>query len=125
MKKSVFINLLILVSIIFLLCGCDSYRAFMSIESGTAKSWSQSHDYLDGRKSHILRLGTESQNMVIEVVTEKGSVDITAVDSFGETIIFLDDAETGTYEFEASGKVKITVEASGHKGSVSVKNADS
>ncbi|MBQ7874758.1 MAG: hypothetical protein IJ306_06320 [Oscillospiraceae bacterium] len=119
MKK--LIALLICVMVLF--CGCDSYRAFMSIENSTAKSWRQSHDYLDGRKSHTLRLGTKAQDMVIEVVTEKGEIDIIVTDSFGNTVFEIDDAETGKYAFTARGKIKIRVEADEHSGSFSVEKA--
>lgn len=110
---------------LLLFCGCDSYRAFMSIESGTAKNWEQRHDLLDGRKSHILHLGAKSRDMIVEIVTEKGEIDVTAKDSMGNIIFEAENAETGTYSFSASGKVKITIEADEHKGSISVKRKDS
>ena len=44
-------------------------------------------------------------------LTEKGKIDLTITGSDGEKILFLDDAETGNYEFKASGKIKIEVKA--------------
>lgn len=125
MKNAVLKIFAMLICVLLLLCGCDSYRAFLSIESGGTQNWSQSHELLSGRKSHTLRLGAKEQDMIIEVMTEKGEIDITVKDSFGNIIFEEDDAETGTYSFSANGKVKITVEAEDHKGSVSVKKADS
>ena len=124
MKKSV-LKIISVLMALFLLCGCDSYRAFMSIESGTKTSWSQKHDFLEGTKSHVLNLGKEEQNMVIEVVTEEGSVDIIAKDQNGEIITEIKNAETGTYNFSAKGKVKFRIYCSEHRGSVSVYEADS
>lgn len=123
MKKSVLKILSVLMALL-LLCGCDSYRAFMSIESGTLKSWSQSHDLLDGRKSHILFLKAGSK-MEIDVETEEGEMDITVKTLSGEEIIEIENAETGSFEFEAEGFVKITVNADEHRGSVSVKQKES
>ncbi|MBR3953390.1 MAG: hypothetical protein IKJ82_07300 [Oscillospiraceae bacterium] len=125
MKNAVLKIICVLVCVLFLFCGCDSYRAFMSIESGSAKSWSQKHDMLDGRKSHVLRLGANEMDMIIDVVTEAGEVDISVKDSMGNEIFEADNAETGTYSFSASGKVKITIEAEEHRGSILVKKADS
>jgi hypothetical protein len=59
------------------------------------------------------------------IVTEEGEIDITVTDKNGEEIIFLDDAETGTYEFTAEGKIKITIKAKDHHGSFEIKKADS
>lgn len=123
MKKSVLKILSVLMALL-LLCGCDSYRAFMSIESGTLKSWSQRHDFLDGKKSHILFLKAGSK-MEIEVETEEGEIDITVKTLSGEEIIEIENAETGSFEFEAEGFVKITVNADEHRGSVSVKQKES
>lgn len=125
MEKRVLKIICVLTCVLLLLCGCESYRAFMSIESGTAESWSQRHDFLDGRKSHVLRLGAAQRNMILEVVTEEGEIDITVKDSFGDEIFEADNAKTGTYSFSASGRVKITIEAENHRGSVAVKRTDS
>ena len=59
------------------------------------------------------------------IVTEEGEIDITVTDRNGEEIIFLDNAETGTYEFTAEGKIKITIKAKDHHGSFEIKRADS
>ena len=123
MKKSVLKIISVLMALL-LLCGCDSYRAFMSIESGTLKSWSQRHDLLDGKKSHILFLKADSK-MEIDVETEDGKIDITVKSLSGEEIIEIENAETGSFEFEAEGFVKITVNADEHRGSVSVKQKES
>ena len=63
--------------------------------------------------------------MIIEVVTEEGSVDIVAKDKNGEIITEITDAETGSYTFSAEGKVRFRIYCSEHKGSVSVHKADS
>ena len=124
MKKIMVFILCIMLCAGFSGCETDSYKAFMSIESGTRTSWSQKHDFLDGTKGHVLNLGKEEQNMVIEVVTEEGSVDITAKDKNGEIITEIENAETGTYNFSANGKVKFRIYCSEHKGSISVYEAD-
>lgn len=106
-------------------CEADSYKALMSIESGSGTSWSQKHDFLEGTKGHILNLGKKEQKMIIEVVTEEGSIDIIAKDEDGEEITKIDDAETGKYTFTAKGKVKFRIYCSEHRGSVEVYKADS
>ena len=84
MRKIMVFMLCIMLCAGFSGCETDSYKAFMSIESGTRTSWSQKHDFLDGTKGHVLNLGKEEQKMVIEVVTEEGSVDIIAKDQNGK-----------------------------------------
>ena len=61
----------------------------------------------------------------IEVVTEEGSVDIIAKDQNGKIITEIENAETGTYNFSAKGKVKFRIYCEEHRGSVSVYKADS
>ena len=125
MKKLIIFAVSVIMCFVFSGCEPDSYKAFMSIESGTRTSWSQKHDFLDGTKGHVLNLGKEEQKMVIEVVTEEGSVDIIAKDQNGEIFAEIENAETGTYNFSANGKVKFRIYCSEHRGSVSVYEADS
>ena len=94
MKKILIIALCVIMCLPLFGCEADSYKAFLSIESGTKESWSQKHDFLEGTKGHTLNLGKEPQEMVIEVVTEEGSVDIVAKDKNGEIITEIIDAET-------------------------------
>ena len=125
MKKILIIALCVIMCLSLFGCEADSYKAFLSIESGTKESWSQKHDFLEGTKGHTLNLGKEPQEMVIEVVTEEGSIDIVAKDKNGEIITEITDAETGSYTFSAEGKVKFRIYCSEHKGSISVHKADS
>ena len=125
MRKILVFMLCIMLCVCFSGCEPDSYKAFMSIESGTRTSWSQKHDFLDGTKGHVLNLGKEEKEMVIEVITEEGSVDIIAKDQNGEIITEIENAETGTYNFSAKGKVKFRIYCEEHRGSVSVSEADS
>ena len=80
---------------------------------------------LDGKQVRTFSLGNEPQEMEVTVVTEKGEIDITVLDSNGEEIFEIDDAKTGTYEFSAEGKIKITVKAKDHHGSFEIKKANS
>lgn len=125
MKRVLFFALCIIICLSLFGCESDSYRAFMSVESGTKESWSQKHDFLEGTKGHVLNLGKEPQEMIIEVVTEEGSVDIIAKDQSGEIITEIKDAETGSYSFSADGKVKFRIYCHEHRGSVSVRKANS
>lgn len=127
MKKSVLkiFAVLACIAIFFSGCGFNSGIALLKIESSTKTSWKQSHDYLMGTEKRTLSLGGEPQEMVIEVVTENGEIDITVTGKNREEIIAIDDAKTGTYEFAAEGKIKIKVEAKEHKGSFEVKKANS
>ena len=106
-------------------CGYNSGTALMKVESSTGTSWKQSHALLSGKEVRNLSLGDEPKEMEIEIVTEKGKIDLTITGSDGEKILFLDDAETGNYEFKASGKIKIEVKAENHKGSFNIKEANS
>lgn len=125
MRKILIFALCLIICLSLFGCEADSYKALLSIESGTRTSWSQKHDFLDGTKVHVLNLGKEEQKMVIEVVTEEGSVDIIAKDQNGEIFVEIENAETGTYNFSAKGKVKFRIYCSEHRGSVSVYKADS
>lgn len=115
----------VILSVLLMFSGCDSYRALMSVESSTPKSWEQRHGMLDGKKSHTLYLGTEIQEMEVKIVTEKGEIDVTVEDSLGKTVFEIENAKTGTYYFSAEGRTKITVEADEHKGSIAVKRRES
>ena len=106
-------------------CGFNSGTALMKVENSTKTSWKQSHMLLDGKQVRTFSLGNEPQEMEVTVVTEKGEIDITVLDSNGEEIFEIDDAKTGTYEFTAFGKIKIEVEADSHKGNFEIKRADS
>ena len=106
-------------------CGFNSGTALMKVENSTKTSWKQSHMLFDGKEIRTFYLEDESRKMEITVVTEKGEIDITVLDSNGEEIFEIDDAKTGTYEFTASGKIKIKVEADSHKGNFEIKKADS
>lgn len=123
MKK--IIVLLVCFTILFSGCGFNSGIALLKIESSTKTSWKQSHEYLKGTEKRTLSLGGEPQEMIIEVVTEKGEIDITVTGKNGEEIIVLDNAETGTYGFTAGGRINIKVDAEEHKGSFEIKKADS
>ena len=79
----------------------------------------------DGKEIRTFYLEDEPRKMEITVVTEKGEIDITITDKNGEEILALEDAETGTYEFTAEGKIKITIKAKDHHGSFEIKRADS
>ena len=125
MKKLIIFAVSVIMCFVFSGCEPDSYKAFMSIESGTRTSWSQKHDFLDGTKGHVLNLGKEEKEMVIEVITEEGSVDIIVKDQNGEIITEIENAETGTYNFSAKGKVKFRIYCEEHRGSVAVYEADS
>ena len=127
MKKSMLKIFAVLLCFIMLFSGCgfNSGTALMKVENSTKTSWKQSHMLLDGTEMRSLSLGDESQKMEVAVVTEKGEIDITVLDSSGEEIFKMDDAKTGTYDFTASGKIKIKVEADSHKGNFEIKRADS
>ena len=112
-------------AILFSGCGFNSGTALMKVESSTKTSWKQSHMLFDGTEIRSFSLGEEPQKMEISVVSEKGEIDITIFDSNGEEIFEIDDAKTGTYEFTASGKIKIKVKADSHKGNFEIKKADS
>ena len=111
--------------ILFSACGFNSGIAVMRIQSSTRTSWKQSHDFLSGTEKQTLFLGNEPQEMEIKVVTDDGKIDITVTGKGGEEIIVLEDAKTGTYEFSAEGKIKITVKAKEHRGSFEIKRINS
>lgn len=117
----------LLICIIMLFCGChyNSGIAIGKVESSTRSHVKQSHLLLNGSEVRTLSLGEEPKEMEIEIVTKEGEIDITVTDRNGEEIIFLDNAETGTYEFTAEGKIKITIKAKNHHGSFEIKRADS
>lgn len=123
MKKIIVILIALLVFLCFSGCRADSYSGLLSTETGTRISWSQSHYILDGTKSHVMSLGDKQQNMEVDVVTEDGKINIEVTDSSGEQILFIENAETGTYNFSAESKVVIRIFCERHRGSVSVHNA--
>ena len=127
MKKALLKVFVVLSCFIMLFSGCgfNSGTALMKVENSTKTSWKQSHMLFDGTEIRSFSLGDEQQKMEVTVVTEKGEIDITVFDSNREKIFEIDDAKTGTYEFTASGKIKIKVEADSHKGNFEIKKADS
>ena len=127
MKNKMLKNFAVLVCIAMLFCGCshNSGIAIGKVESSTGTRIKQSHLLLNGTEVRTLSAGKEEQKMEAIIVTEEGEIDITVTDRNGEEIIFLDNAETGTYEFTAEGKIKITIKAKDHHGSFEIKRADS
>ena len=112
---------------VMLFCGCNynSGIALGKVESSTRTRVKQSHLLLNGTEVRTLSIGNEEQKMEAIIVTEEGEIDISITGNGGEEIVFLDNAETGTYEFTAEGKIKITVKAKDHHGSFEFKKADS
>ena len=127
MKNKMFKILAVFGCIMILFCGCNynSGIAIGKVESSTRTRIMQSHLLLNGTEVRTLSTGKEPQEMEAIIVTEEGEIDITVTDRKGEEIIFLDNAETGTYEFTAEGKIKITIKAKDHHGSFEIKRADS
>lgn len=123
MKRLLIFAICILMCLPLFGCNADSYSALLSAENGTIISWSQSHYILDGTKSHVMSLGDKQQNIEVDVVTEDGKINIEVTDSSGEQILFIENAETGTYPFSAKGNVTISIFCERHKGSINVHNA--
>lgn len=113
------------VIVLFSACGFNSGIAIGRVQSSSKTSWKQSHYMLEGMEIQTLSLGSEPIKMKIDVVTEEGRIDIYVNEKNGKEIIYIDDAETGTYEFTAEGKIKIKIEAKAHRGSFNIKKADS
>ena len=116
-----------LVLIMILFCGCsyNSGIAIGKVESSTRTRIKQSHLLLNGTEVRTLSVGKDQKEMEALIVTEEGEIDIIITDKSGNEIIFLDNAETGTYEFTAEGKIKVTIKAEDHHGSFEIKKADS
>ena len=126
MKKALLKIISFLCIIIFLAgCGFNSGVAIGKVESSTSTSIKQSHLLLNGKEVRTLSVGKELQKMELIIVTKEGEIDVSITDKGGEEIMFLDNAETGTYEFTAERKIKITVNAKDHHGSFEIKRADS
>ena len=127
MKNKMLKILAALVCILVLFCGCNynSGLAIGKVESSTGTRIKQSHLLLNGTEVRTISVGNEEQKMEAIIVTEEGEIDITITDKNGEEILVLEDAETGTYEFSAEGKIKITVKAKDHHGSFEIKKANS
>ena len=127
MKKNILKIFSLLLCVMMLLCGCsyNSGIAIGKVESSTRTRIKQSHLLLNGTEVRTLSVGKGQKEMEALIVTEEGEIDIIITDKSGNEIIFLDNAETGTYEFTAEGKVKITIKANDHHGSFEIKKADS
>ena len=52
MKKILIFALCLIMCLPFFGCEADSYKAFLSIESGTKESWSQKHDLKEQKVTH-------------------------------------------------------------------------
>ena len=126
-KNKILKILAVFVCIMILFCGCNynSGLAIGKVESSTGTRIKQSHLLLNGTEVRTLSAGKEEQKMEAIIVTKEGEIDITITDKNGEEILVLQDAETGTYEFTAEGKIKITVKAKDHHGSFEIKKANS
>ncbi len=127
MKNNMLKIFALFVCLTMFFCGCNynSGLALGKVESSTRTRIKQSHLLLNGTEVRTLSLRNEEQKMEAIIVTKEGEIDITVTDKNGEEIIFLDNAETGTYEFTAEGKIKVTIKAKDHHGSFEIKRADS
>ena len=127
MKNKILKIFALFVCILMLFCGCNynSGLAIGKVESSTGTRIKQSHLLLNGTEVRTLSVGKGPKEMEALIVTEDGEIDIIITDKSGNEIIFLDNAETGTYEFTAEEKIKITIKAKDHHGSFEIKKADS
>ena len=127
MKNKILKILAAFICILMIFCGCsyNSGIAIGKVESSTRTKIMQSHLLLNGTEVRTLSTGKEPQEMEAIIVTKEGEIDITITDKNGEEIFALEDAETGTYEFTAEGKIKITIKAKDHHGSFEFKKANS
>ena len=127
MKNKILKILAAFICILMIFCGCsyNSGIAIGKVESSTRTKIMQSHLLLNGTEVRTLSTGKEPQEMEAIIVTKEGEIDITITDKNGEEILALEDAETGTYEFTAEGKIKITIKAKDHHGSFEFKKANS
>ena len=127
MKKNILKIFSLLLCVMMLLCGCsyNSGIAIGKVESSTRTRIKQSHLLLNGTEVRTLSVGKGPKEMEALIVTEDGEIDIIITDKSGNEIIFLDNAETGTYEFTAEEKIKITIKAKDHHGSFEIKKANS
>ena len=127
MNKNILKIFSLLLCVMMLLCGCsyNSGIAIGKVESSTRTRIKQSHLLLNGTEVRTLSVGKGPKEMEALIVTEDGEIDIIITDKSGNEIIFLDNAETGTYEFTAEEKIKITIKAKDHHGSFEIKKANS
>lgn len=128
MKK---ISLLIMgVIFVLVLSGCQvtkgGFSEFMSVETQTGSIWSKKYQKINGSISKYFNL-EENEVMSFDIVTEKGELSISLVDSNGETIYSGSEIPTSTFEvtIPSSGRYELTVEADHHKGSFEIMWGDS
>ncbi len=112
--------LVAVLAVVLILNGGIEKRSALRIgyvgNSGT-HSWSGRYVELHGTMSKSLK--PSSDTITVDVVTEKGTIDILMESTDGEVLYRGNSVETCSFKVKASGKVKITLKADHHEGSFS------
>jgi len=101
----------------FVLFGSRNATKIGCVEQKGTGSWSASYTLLNGKMRRELRLGNSSDELVIDVETESGTLSVEVADKSGRSLFACENMASGTYGVNALGNVIVTVTAKNHKGS--------
>lgn len=87
------------------------------VGNSTPHSWSGQYLELDGTMTKSLT--PENEDLLVDIVTESGSIDIIIKDKSGEQLYRGTDLSTCSFKVGTKGKVSITVKGDKHRGSFS------
>ncbi len=115
---------LVLLGLFFMLRSCGAgertrANAIAYVGSKTPTHWSGIYYSLDGTTRNTMRV--KNGALTITTTTQSGVISITVQDKKGRIIFDEEDLGSATYQVEASGKVKVTIEAENHEGSFDIR----
>ena len=113
---------------LLLLTGCEfsSNSMLMSVEKETRTSCSVRYAKFNGRKQHVIRTYGDTRTILLDVVTESGTLGVTVKDKDGQVIYEAEGLKTGAsvIALPESGKYTVIMRAEEHSGSYALDWAD-
>ncbi len=108
--------------------GIGTTRSAMRIgyvgNDGSQREWSARYLMLTGSLEHTLRPENAPDVLRFEIKTTSGSISVTVRDKSGNAVFEKDNIETGTFEVEVPGEVRVAVRANRHRGGFKIQTAE-
>lgn len=102
------------------LASFGSYAKVLFFENKGESNWGAHYYMLTGKLSKILHLGDEECYLDINVKTDAGNISLLIKGTDGTTYFHKENIQTSSYRVTATGAVRATVIAEGHRGSFSI-----
>ena len=128
--KSTILIVLIVLALIFAarFFGIGTMRSAMRIgyfgNDGSQREWSASYLYLSGSLEHTIRPESDPGKLYFEIKTSSDTISALVQDKSGNTIFEKEELETGSFELEVPGEVRVSMKANGHRGSFKIRTTE-